>query len=233
MAPAAWDATVQYILSGGDAVVTHGGHTYVWSGGGESRGVEPPADGWVQLDGDAPYGVAGEEALRVAADVAQAAAIAAQSGASVAAPIPKIEVSLMSTAANGYTPCADILVPDATTENLRLNATPSGGPFTLAAGGTFSIRAKVTNRPTDAVLVVPPGASELIVSNAAGTEKLAVENLETTLADGNTTLLLDGASIDEQIGTDLSVNGSNQVVSAAGGQFFVTAVFQATYTPAP
>jgi hypothetical protein len=154
-------------------------------------------------------------------------ALAAQSGASVAALFVRLRLGVPT----GYSPSCDLLVSDPAGVDLFLDAALAGGPFTVGAGGHFDMRAFVPVLPDGCVLLSDSGSGSLLVSNAAGTEKISVETEEVALLSETTPFLtLDGAAIDEQIGSDLAVV-DGKVVSTAGGQFFATAVFQVVANP--
>jgi hypothetical protein len=115
-------------------------------------------------------------------------------------------------------------------------ATIAGGPFKLNAGGTLSaeLRASDVLPPVGSTIEVGGGNWQIAVSNAAGTEKLVAENVAFSTFGVDVTVQADPDAIDEQVGTDLSINGVGRIESAAGGQFFATIIANGiTYTPAP
>jgi hypothetical protein len=109
--------------------------------------------------------------------------------------------------------------------------TLTGGPYTIAAGGVVYPRINSLYLPDGSALDIGGGGWSMLVSNAAGTQKISVECNSINGVVVTQDVILDSGSVDQQVGSDLSINGSGRVVSAAGGEFFVTLQGRFDYTP--
>jgi len=98
------------------------------------------------------------------------------------------------------------------------------GPLVVGAGGTVAFI------ELEAGVAATVEIVDLFVSNATGTQSLYAWNADpVSLTAGQTkTMGLSDWSTPDLVGSDLSINGSGLVVSAAGGAFWATALFRAT-----
>lgn len=95
----------------------------------------------------------------------------------------------------------------------------------LAAGNAGQLSLFAPRLPADRVLTY--GSATLFVSNAVGTEKLVLEYTSSTVlaSHGGATVNFGAATVLETVGSDLSWDSGNLwVTTAAGGQFFVSAL---------
>jgi hypothetical protein len=116
-----------------------------------------------------------------------------------------------------------------------LGTLASGIPITFAAGNGCSFSGF---GPTYSHGTLTIGAMEFDISNAGGTQKLSLSkfpspeiNFPSDTGTNKFNPSLDTFDVIEQIGADLSVSGTgatSKVVSAAGGQFFLSAMLGVT-----
>jgi len=105
------------------------------------------------------------------------------------------------------------------------NLTLCCGPLLIGAGGTVAFA------ELDAGVAATIDYIELFVSNAAGTQSLAAYSANPfamTAGSHKTMGFADWYDPPDRVGTDLSINGSGLVVSAAGGVFWATVLFRVT-----